>query len=78
MARLSAAQIHVLERMRQGWALCTSEGFDSSCWLQRDGCGKGGLSEKVRSDTWFSLFKRKLIHRKEQRYPTSTWELTDG
>ncbi len=74
---LSPAQQHVIDRMEQGWELGMSRGFNPSCWLQKNGIGRGGETEHIRSTTLDALFKKGLVRRKGNRLDSiATFELT--
>lgn len=67
----------VLNMMRDGWSLCYGSGLGTCIWLQKNGCGRGGDSERVHAATFHGLFKRGLIRESHTNYPTSTWELVE-
>lgn len=78
MTKLSERQQKIIDLMAAGWELGVSGSMDFRAWLQRDGIGRGGPTENLNGNTFTSLSRRKLIRQKEQRFPTSKWELTEA
>lgn len=76
---LSEAQRRVIEKMRDGWGLGADRTFDGpKPWLQRNGVGKGGETERVATGTYHALRVRKIIVCEDERaFPTVTWKLAD-
>lgn len=74
--KLSNAQQHVIDRMKQGWQLGNSMTIGGRFWIQSGGCGSGGPSEDVNANTVQALVKRRLIDVDKQKFPTCTWKLT--
>ncbi len=74
---LSKNQQEVLDFMKKGWELGSSMGFDSRCWLQKDGCGRGGLSKDVNGNTFYALYQRNLIEIKTSKFPLITYKLVE-
>lgn len=57
-AKLSPAQLRVVNRMREGWELGR---LHESIWLQKGGCGYGGPSERVNRNTFDALYNAGVI-----------------
>jgi len=76
--KLSKTQSTVIKLMREGWEMGRSTSFnDNRIWLQKNGIGRGGETFEVRFNTYSALGNRELIKLKEQRFPTSLYELTE-
>ena len=75
--KLSPVQQKVIDLMKQGWEMGVSMTMDSRVWLQEDGVGRGGKSQKVNANTFFSLCSKGLIELKAQSFPTSKYGLTE-
>lgn len=73
--KVSESQKKVLRLMAEGWALGTEVGIYNRAWLQRDGLGRGGPVEYIRSPTVEALCVKKLIVAK-RTFPNTTWSLT--
>ncbi len=73
MIKLSKNQQEVVNRIKEGWALCVSNSFNRRVWLQKDGCGRGGDTEPVHGSTFYALYKRELVELKKDGYPTQCW-----
>ena len=77
MIKINAKQLEVLTLMNNGWELGYASGRDySHHWLQKGGCGHGGESKNVNSNTAHALYNRKLITQ-HYSFPTSTYTLTE-
>lgn len=75
--KISEAQIKLLQLMDSGWQLGTSSGITSRTWLQKGGCGKGGESRRVNTNTKHALWEKGLIELDKIGFPTTTWKLTE-
>lgn len=73
-------QDEVLSKMDEGWALCRSSGgfLTTRTWLQQNGCGRGGATLDVHGNTFHSLYRKQLITRVQDGYPTSCWGLNQS
>jgi len=56
MSKLSPAQQHVVDRMREGWQLRGQWGLVGSTWLYKD-----HRTDNVRNSTFFALRDRGLL-----------------
>ena len=74
--KLSKAQKHVLLLMKHGWSLCVTSGFHTNHWLQEDGCGRGGNTEKVNANTFWAIASKNWVKRNGGRYPTTSYGIT--
>jgi len=61
---LSKNQQRVVDLMGDGWALGLSCGRETCAWLQQDGLGRGGATEKVTLATFNGLWKEGAIKAK--------------
>lgn len=76
--KLSKAQQKIIELMKEGWELGRSTSFASNrAWVQQDGVGRGGKSEKMSISTFCVLLDKKLIELKKDGFPTSKYQLTE-
>jgi len=70
-------QKQVLLLMKHGWALCSTNGFNHTRhWLQENGCGKGGNTEKVNTNTFWAIAGRDWIAKNGGKYPTTSYGIT--
>ncbi len=76
-AELSSVQKHVINLMREGWAMGKSEASTGGVWLQKDGVGRGGPTESVKIGTFLALARRNFIRCKSKDFPTSEWVIND-
>lgn len=76
MKKLSKPMQRVIDLMAEGWDCCVSRGYTSSVFLQKDGCGRGGKSEKVNSNTFSAIYERGLVREHSTRYPTTIYVLS--
>lgn len=76
--KLSKTQIKVLSLMRDGWEMGASDGLYFTIWLQKNGVGRGGPTEKVNGRTFISLEERKLIKTSKNGYPTKKYVIADA
>lgn len=53
--KLTKAQQKVVDAMREGWELGTSDGPDGRAWLQKGGLGRGGDTMPVQWGTLRAL-----------------------
>ena len=74
--KYSKAQQEVITLMNEGWELCSSNTMIGGSWLQKNGCGNGGETKRVGTNTFFSLFKRKTIILFKNSFPTSHYRLS--
>ena len=77
-AKLSPAQQTVVDLMADGWELGASMTFDSRCWLQHGGIGKGGEMKNVRSSTFSALLYKRVIVQTSREFPTATYSLRNS
>lgn len=75
--KLSKTQQQVIDRLKEGWELASSMDMDPVVWLQENGIGKGGVSEKVRWGTLQSLLRLKVIRRSTREYPVTHYVLVE-
>tara|TARA_Y100000310_G_C20686245_1_gene819215 strand:- start:1215 stop:1466 length:252 start_codon:yes stop_codon:yes gene_type:complete len=75
--KLSRAQQHVLDRMKDGWELGRSSTFEGGAWLQKDGLGRGGQTETVNSATLIVLWRNGLIVPVGSHFPTQKYTLKE-
>ena len=67
MNKLTKLQQKVVDLMKAGWELGVSDHFTTTsrmeryCWLQKNGLGKGGLTEKVNMNTLQALISKGMI-----------------
>ena len=73
--KLSKAQQRVIDLMSEGWELGHSRGYQTSAWMQKDGIGRGGDSEKVNANTFFALRGKGLITVAREGFPTNVYKL---
>lgn len=59
--KLTVRMRHVLDRLAEGWELGVEGGLVALAWLQQDGLGRGGETEKVSMTTLHALTARGLI-----------------
>lgn len=78
MIKPTKAQMKVLILMKDGWELGLSLSITSYIWLQKDGLGRGGKTEKVHANTFNGLCLRGFIKEKERGFPRSRWVLTNS
>ena len=76
--KLSKVQREVVELMKRGWELGCSTSFDSRCWMQKDGLGRGGETKDVRSSTVFALHKKEVIILTNRGFPIRKYGLRTG
>lgn len=76
MKRPTKAQLQVLRRLREGWALGLNTTFHGKPWLQRDGLGKGGPTERVTHSTLNALHTQELVALKREGFPFREYKLT--
>lgn len=75
--KLSPSQQRVVDRMREGWELGISNSISApNAWLQRDGLGRGGPTEKVSRGTVDALRKRGIITTGRFSFPTQRYTLS--
>ena len=67
--KLSKAQQHVIDRMRDGWELGIMTDYSGRCWLQQGGIGRGGQSENVSTATVWVLRRMDLIVLEKHHFP---------
>ena len=77
MSKPTKAQMKVLTLMVNGWELGVETSINGSVWIQKNGLGRGGKTEKVHINTFNGLYTRRLIKEKKYGFPHSVWELTD-
>jgi hypothetical protein len=73
--KLSPAQQNVIDKMRDGWELKKSEGFQSSVWLSRMS-ENSVQAQAVKLSTFFKLVKLGIITY-ERHFPMSKVELSE-
>ena len=66
--KLSKSQQHVVDLMDQGWHLGMTGGINPEPWLQRDGLGYGGPTERIHRGTFWALWKKRAIINKDSGY----------
>lgn len=69
--KLSTKQQHVLDLMRHGWELRFYRGYESTAHLQN----RGGVTETVHLNTFFSLRDRNLIQVARVQYPANIYKV---
>lgn len=74
--KLSPAQQHIMDRMRDGWGLGKSQ-QGARMWLQRGGVGSGGATEDVAFSSVYVLYKRGLLTF-HYAFPTSEYRLAES
>lgn len=77
MNKPTKVQLTVIDLMQKGWQLGWSMSFDSRAWLQKGGIGRGGDCKYVSQSTVLSLWRKGLIEKDEEKYPTKTFKLTE-
>ena len=78
MTKLTKLQQHVVGRMNEGWALGLSTGIAPNAWLQQNGLGRGGATEKVNIATFSGLHRRGVIRNKNtSQFPSVAYVLTE-
>lgn len=75
--KLTKAQGRVVARMKEGWELGWSNTMDGRVWLQKDGVGRGGETERVLSATAHALVKAGIIVCDKREFPTSKYRLSN-
>ena len=79
--KLTPARLAVLLKMAEGWELgrSTSSLALNGCreWLQKDGVGRGGKTEKVRAGTALVLESAQLIKRVRETFPSQAYQITE-
>ena len=78
MSKPTKKQMEVLTLMNEGWEMGFSNTMNSRVWLQKNGVGRGGESMDVHINTFNGLHLRGLVRRKEYKFPTSEYVLTDA
>ncbi len=76
VTKLSPAQQHVVDRMREGWQLGFATGLSVRVWLQQNGLGQGGQTEDLRIDTLLALRKARIIVAGKWDFPTTRFFLS--
>ena len=71
MEKATKHQQEILDLMADGWVLSEFMGFSTFATLQ-----KGNETKSVSSGTVYSLWKKKLIRMKEEKFPNRIYELT--
>lgn len=77
MQKLSPAQMKVLKLMAEGWELGLSSGLNFYAWLQKNGLGCGGPTERVHAGTFNGLCRRGLVRQVRYGFLSSLYGLTD-
>lgn len=76
---MTKAQQRVVDLMREGWALCSSHGttLRKRVWLQKNGGGRGGETQEVRSNVLGNMQTDGIVEVDEQasNYPLTVWKL---
>ena len=78
--KLTPARLAVLLKMAEGWELGRSTSLAMNVnreWLQKDGIGRGGETEKVRAGTARALESAQLIKRVRASFPSQAYVITD-
>lgn len=76
--KLTEAQEHVVTRLKEGWELGWSLTMDGRVWLQKDGVGRGGITEKVSTATAKALRDAGVIVCDKREFPSSRYRLAPG
>ena len=75
--KLSKTQQEVVDLMRDGWEFGVSLTFDGGCWLQKGGCGRGGETKRVSSNTLVSMRNSGLIVCSSSKFPLAIYKLAE-
>lgn len=75
--KLTKLRAQILNRMRDGWemGMAPKLRLGTSYWIQRNGVGRGGETQRFNSSTFEYFLSNKLIELKAKRYPTSIYQL---
>lgn len=73
--KLSKTQQDVVDLMKNGWELGSTMTFEGGCWLQENGCGRGGNTERVSNSTVHALLNKGIICEKKAKFPLRTYKL---
>ena len=73
--RLSKAQAEIVELLSSGWELGISRDLRGRIWIQHGGIGRGGETKEVRSNTFYALWKAKIIICVKESFPVSIYHL---
>lgn len=75
--KISKAQQRVVTLMEEGWELGWSSSIGGRIWLQKNGVGRGGETERVLPATAMALIKAGIIVCDKPSFPTSKYRLTN-
>ena len=71
------SQAEIVDLMRNGWELGTTDGINSRAWMQEGGLGRGGQAKEVHGNTFYSLLRNRVIRRTGSHGIGSRYELVD-
>ena len=75
-AKLTPAQQHVVDRMREGWSLGVDVTFGGGAWMQKGGLGRGGPAEHhIRWGTVHALQAKGIVKSLGYKFPTTEYVL---
>ncbi len=79
MIKLSDAQQHIVDLMKDGWQLgMSTAGLNRRSWIQKGGCGSGGEAENVHGNTVHALQDRGVITVDQDGFPSRTYKLAES
>lgn len=74
---LTGKQKEVLKLMADGWELGLDIGISGRYWMQQGGCGKGGESRNLHTNTIYFLIRKNMISRTKREFPLEHYALTE-